>query len=179
MVYTDITTTTVIFVVICTLAIGGRSLFPASITRIPRLSIIFTLVAIIMTLSVSAMEYFNLAQGGKIILLPIIILTSLIDRLYRTIEDNGMKIAMHRLAWTALITVLCLPVIQFQALGHLILQYPESHFITLALFLLVSSYKGRQLINLPFIKLLAEPNNAKRKGKPTVRKSNKSEQHAP
>lgn len=163
MVYTDIVTTIVIFFVISSLAISGRSLFPTSLTRIPRLAIIFTLVALLLTFSASVMEYYDLGQGGRVVLLPIIILTSLVDRLYRTMEDKGVNIAMHRLIWTLIITLLCLPIIQFEELGHLIVRYPEGHLMTLALFLLIASYKGRQLINLPFIKWLAEPESKKTK----------------
>jgi len=163
-VYTNIVTTLTIFIVVISIAVAGRSLFPASLTRVPRLSIIFTLIAIILTMSVSVFNYFNIDQGGKIILLPIIILTSLVDRFYRTIDDRGIKIAIRRLVWTMMIALLCLPVIQFETLGHLILEYPELHLITLALFLLISLYKGKLLIHLPLIKILAEPENIKEKG---------------
>jgi len=164
-VYANIVTTLVIFLVVISLAIGGRSFFPTTLTRIPRLSIIFTLIAVILTLSVSVLNYFNIEQEGKIILLPIIILTSLVDRFYTTIENNGLKIALRRMVWTIFIAFLCLPVIQFELLGHLILQYPEIHFLTLALFLLISLYKGKHLINLPLLKMLAEPKITKKKTK--------------
>lgn len=175
MVYTDVLTTMLIFIVVSALAIGGRSLFPTSITRVPRLAIIFTLVAMILTFSASVMDYYELGQGGRIVLLPIIILTSLVDRLYRTIEDKGLTIAMHRLAWTVLISLLCLPVVQFESLGHVLLQYPEIHLMTLSLFLLISLYKGKQLINLPFVKWLAEPESKKKK---TSAKQNTDEANA-
>ena len=132
-------------------------LFP----RIARLSIVFTLIAIILTLSVSVLVFFDISQGEKIILLPVIILTNLTDRFYRTIEDQGIQIALHRMVWTIIIALLCLPVIQFETLGNLILQYPEIHFVTLSL-LLTSTYKGKQLINLPIIKLLSEPESLKK-----------------
>ena len=179
LVYTDPVTTAVIFVVVCFLAIAGRSLFPDDITRIPRLAIIFTLVAMIMTLSTSVLAYFDIGQGGKVILLPIIILTTLIDRLYRTIEDRGVTIAMRRLVWTLLLALICLPLIKFEALGHLFVAYPELHFITLALFLLISLYKGKQLVHLPFIRIFAEPDVPARKTRKKTKKSTtKTEQHA-
>lgn len=158
-VYADIMTTLVVFFVVIVLAISGRSFFPDSLTRIPRLSIIFTLIAIILTMSVSVLNFYNIDQSGKIILLPIIILTSLVDRFYRTIDDKGLTIALNRLAWTIFIALLCLPIIQFEKLGNLILQFPESHFFTLALFVWLSAYKGETLINLPLLKLFAEPSS--------------------
>ena len=104
-----------------------------------------------------------MTKEEKIILLPIIILTSLVDRFYNTIEDNGMKTAVIRMVWTVVIALLCLPIIQFETLGHLILQFPEIHLITLALFLLISLYKGKHFINLPIIKSLSEPEISKKK----------------
>lgn len=160
-VYTNVITMLTILIVVCSLAILGRSFFPPSITRIPRLSIIFTLVAVIIVFSVSMMEYFGLNQGGKVVLLPVIILTGLADRIYRTVEDKGVEVAMRRLIWTIIIALLCLPVMQFETLGHLILKYPEIHFTTLAMFMMISCYKGKQLLNLPLVKLLAEPGNTK------------------
>ena len=166
-VYNDLFTTAIIFFVVCSLAVVGRSLFPDSISRTPRLSIIFTLVAIVLVISVSVMDQFELNQSGKIILLPVVILTTLVDNLYRTIEERGMEIAMGRLLWTNIIMLLCLPVVQFEALGNLILKYPEVHLLTLASFLVISIYKGKQLIDIPIIRLLAEPKHTikKEKGK--------------
>jgi hypothetical protein len=163
LVYANFMTTVVIFFIVTSLAIAGRSIFPATLTRIPRLSIIFTLIAVILTMSVSILNYFDIDQGGKIILLPIIILTSLVDRFYRAIEDKGVKIALSRMAWTILIAILCLPIVQFSTLGHLILQYPEIHFTTLALFVIISMYKGKSLLNLPIFKMLAEPETTTKK----------------
>ena len=164
-VYADLISTLVVFIVISTLAIVGRSFFPSTITRAPRLSIIFTLVALIMAFSVSIMSHFGISQNDSVILLPIIILTSLVDRLYRTIEENGINIAIRRMIWTIIITLTCLPIIQFETLGHLVLQYPEIHLTTLGLFLLISTYKGKYIINLPVIKLLAEPDTVINKKK--------------
>jgi len=164
-VYANLITTLIVFLVVISLAIGGRSFFPTTLTRIPRLSIIFTLIAVILTMSVSVLSYFDIDEGGKVILLPIIILTSLVDRFYTTIENNGLKIALIRMVWTIIIAFLCLPIIQFETIGHLILQYPEVHFSTLALFLMLSMYKGKHLINLPLLKMLAEPKAIKKEKK--------------
>lgn len=171
LVYTDIVSTLGILLVICALAVGGRSIFPESISRIPRLAIIFTLVAIIISLLVSTLDYFGLQQKGRVVLLPTIILTSLIDRLYRTMEDKGMGIAMRRLAWTIFVTLLCLPVIQFKQLGNLMLHYPEAHLATLAMFLLISTYKGKQLIHLPVIRFLSEPESSNKRHDKTTREN--------
>ena len=76
-----------------------------------------------------------------------------------------MEIAMGRLLWTIIIMLLCLPVVQFEELGHLLLKYPEIHLMTLASFLVISIYKGKQLIDIPIIRLLAEPKQTNKKPK--------------
>ena len=162
LVYANIITTLIVFIVIVSLAVGGRSFFPTTLTRIPRLSILFTLIAVILTMSVSVLDYFNIEQGEKVILLPTIILTSLVDHFYRAIEDKGLKIATTRMVWTIFIALICLPIIQFETLGHFILQYPEIHLNTLALFLLISLYKGKHLIKLPIINFFSEPEVTKK-----------------
>lgn len=162
-VYANMMTTAVVFLVVILLAVWGRSMFPSSLNQVPRLSIIFTLIAIILTFSVSVLNFYDIDQGGKIILLPIIILTSLVDRLYRTIDERGIKIAMHRLSWTIVVTLVCLPVMRFETLGNLILEYPEIHFTTLAIILWISSYTGDKLIKLPVLKVFAEPKSKSKK----------------
>ena len=114
-------------------------------------------------MSVSVLNYFQINQSGNIVLLPVIILTSLVDRIYKTIDNNGLSIAINRLLWTFMIAFLCLPIIQFETLGQLILQYPEIHFTTLALILMISLYKGKHLVNLSFFKLFDEPETTKKK----------------
>lgn len=170
LVYADKLITAITFLVICSLAIAGRKIFPSTISRIPRLAIIFTLIASIMAFSVSVLVYLDIGQTGNVVLLPIIILTSMVDRLYRTIEENGFQIAMHRLVWTILITLVCVPVIQFESLGNLIVTHPEIHFVSLALFLLIAMYKGRQVMSLPIFSVFAEPKSPGKKKKKLSKK---------
>jgi len=155
--YADPYTTSLIFLITCSFAVMGRRLFPKNISHTPRLAIIFTLVSLIIASSVSILNFLNIAKGSTIILLPIIILTTLVDRIYRTQEDEGLEIAIRRLIWTIIISFLCLPIIQMEMLGNIVLKYPEIHLISLALFLLLSNYKGKKLINLAILKILAEP----------------------
>jgi len=161
LIYTDPYTTSLIFLITCSLAVIGRGLFPKNISHTPRLASIFTLVSLIIAGSVSILNFLNINEGSTIILLPIIILTTLVDRIYRTQEDDGLEIAIRRLFWTVVISFLCLPVIQMEMLGKIVLKYPEIHLISLALFLLLSNYKGKKLIQLPVIKILAEPEKKK------------------
>jgi hypothetical protein len=154
---------TVVVVVLIVIAVGfaSRSVMPSHMTRIPRLSIILTIVAIGMGFSVSIMDYFQLNPNPSIILLPIIILTNLVDRFYSTTDEHGFIASIYRLTWTFVVTAICFFVFIIEPLQHLVLSYPEIHFFTLAFILLISAYKGKKLSSLPYGKWLKEP---KRKG---------------
>ena len=109
-----------------------------------------------MVLSVSVLDYFDLNTSGHTILLPIVILTSLVDRFYSYWDTAGMHPAMIRLGVTVVIAMLCIPVLQNQALGQLLLRYPELHLFTAALMLGFSAYSRKKLTDFPALRLLGE-----------------------
>lgn len=166
-IYSDTITTVMMGAIVIALASIGRTIMPKSLTRVPRLSLIFTFVAMAMVLSVSVMDYFDLGSGAQSILLPIVILTSLVDRFYSYWDTTGMHPAMIRLAVTVFIAMLCVPVLQNQELGQLLLRYPEAHFFTAALMLGFSAYSRRKLTDFPALKLLGENKIKKLRAKPT------------
>jgi len=140
MTYAEKETTALILIITLTLVYFGRPTFHYEMSRTPRLSIIFTLVASSMVIGVSILNYFSLAADGHLILLPIVIITSLIDRFFSTVEKLGSHTAFIRLLWTIILTVLVLPVLQLSWLGGWVLRYPESHLITLSLLIMISYY---------------------------------------
>jgi len=140
MTYAEAVTTSLIIVVTLVLVYFGRPTFHHELSRTPRLSIIFTLVATSMVVGVSILDYFSLASDGHLVLLPIVIITSLIDRFYSAIEKFGHHTAIVRLVWTVILTLAVLPILQLEQLGGWIFLYPESHLFTLSLLILVSYY---------------------------------------
>jgi hypothetical protein len=156
MVYAEPVITAVVAAIVILLALIGRSLLPKTLPRPPRLSMIFTFVAMSMVLSVSILSYFSIDPGGNIILLPIIILASTVDRFYAYMDAAGTHAALLRLGVTLLIAVFCVPILQYDDLGTLVLTYPEMHFITAGLVLMFSGYKGRKLTDHRYLKLLGE-----------------------
>ncbi len=102
------------------------------------------------------MDYFSLIPEGHVILLPIAILTSLIDRLYKALDEEGVNIALRRLGWTAAVALGCYFILFQEHIGHLILAYPEIHLFTISMVLLLSGYKYNKLSDLPFFKWIAE-----------------------
>ncbi|MFW2372748.1 MAG: 7TM domain-containing protein [Gammaproteobacteria bacterium] len=143
--YNDWLTSLFTFSVVIIFSSMGRRLFPKQLARTPRLSIIFTLVAMSMALGVSIIDFAFPQADGYIVLLPIVILTSLIDNFYKTMEDKGIRLANISLFWTFIIALANLPIIAYAPLGHVFVQYPELHLLTLAGILMITSYQGSKL----------------------------------
>ena len=62
-----------------------------------------TLVALGIGASASLMEYLEVGFGGQLVLLPIVILASMVDRFYTLFDDKGLSTALIRLGWTLLL----------------------------------------------------------------------------
>lgn len=170
MIYAEMVPTLVIMAIIVTLALAGRAILPKSLSRVPRLSLLFTFVSLGMVFSISIMDYFELNHGGNIIMLPIIILVAIVDRIYSYMDDAGTHAALLRLSVTLLIAVLCIPIMKIDSIGRLVLAYPELHFITAALVLMVSLYKGKKPTDHRYLKLLGENKKEKKSKKKTADK---------
>lgn len=52
---------------------------------------------------------------------------------------------MMRLGWTIALAIFCLPIVQYEALGHTMTRFPELHLLTLAAILALSLYRGKKL----------------------------------
>lgn len=142
----DFFTTALTLSIVIFFVITGRLAFPKKMNRTPRLALIFTLVILSMGFAVSFIEFYYPSPEGFAVLLPVVILSSLTDNFYKSLDSLGKQVALIRLFWTAVITAFCLPFLRWDALGHYLVHFPELHLITLACVLLVTSYKGKQLV---------------------------------
>ena len=157
MVYADWITVLIIIAIVGIFGMTGRATLAEGLARTPRLIVVFTLVALSMPFAVSLMDYLNLNPDTSAVLLPIVILVSLIDRIYATQDESGFIVTLHRTAWTCLVAFLCFLLFQLEWLGQLVLLRPELHLFTLALILLLALYKGPMMIERPAFKWLREP----------------------
>jgi len=164
-IYVDWLTAVVIFAVVGVIALFGRSRLPGlKLTRAPRLTIVFALVALAMALAISLMAQFDLLTGTQVVLLPIVILTSLVDRIYAVADEQGLHTASIRLLWTGITALGCFFILSSEALGDLLVSYPELHLITIALVLALSAYKGPQLRQFAPMRWLSTPAKTTDKG---------------
>ena len=141
----------------------GLSVTPwLGLNRLARLTMVFTVVAIALIFSVSLMVYYGLAPDGNIVLLPIVILTFTIDRIYRLIDSEGFKIAVIRLIWTLIVAAMIAAILQMDLLGLWLLKYPEAHLVTIALVILISQYKGAMWLRVLGLHWMLEPPKTKK-----------------
>jgi hypothetical protein len=159
-IYADWLTVTVVVCLVTIIGIGGRSLLPEHMTRVPRLSIVLTIVAVAMVLSVSLMDFYNLNPTASVVLLPIIVMTSLVDRVYAIADEKGIAVAIYRLFWTCLVAVVCYMVFTIEVLRLFVIGHPEIHFFTLALILMSNAYKSKMLTAYTAFHWMREPKHS-------------------
>lgn len=161
LVYVPWQSASVVLMVVLFLGVVGRAAIPGQLSRVPRLSIVLTLVALGIGASASLMDYFEIGFGGQLVLLPIVILASLVDRFYAVFDEKGLRTALYRLGWTLVLAMLCIPVVRFEALGHTMVRYPELHLVTLAAILGLTLYNRSRLAQLPGFGWLNWPENTR------------------
>ncbi len=157
-VYVDWLTATLVFSLVIILGVAGRALLPGlELSRVPRLTVVFTLVAMLMTLVVSLLTYFDPSLDSAVVLLPIVILTTLIDRIYTVADENGLHIALLRLAWAIVAALVSLVILLQSQWGEWLLAYPEVHAVTITVIILLGRYRGKRLTDLRWLEWLREP----------------------
>jgi transglutaminase-like putative cysteine protease len=161
-VYNDWRTGIVVFVTVIVLGMVTRALLDRlKLLLVPRLSVILTLVALTIVFAVSALFYLSWAPTDAV-LLPMVILTMTVERFYLTSEEDSPRIAAQLLANTVLVAVCCYLVLRWQAVGRMLLVYPELHLVTIAVLILLGRYSGYRLSELMrFRDLVRQPGDAR------------------
>lgn len=162
-VYVDWPTAAAVFALVTVLGVSGRALLPnLELTRMVRLGVVFTLVAMVMALVISLLIHFEPSLDSSVALLPIVILTSLVDRIYAIADEHGPRIALFRLGWTIVAAFASMAVLLQTWWGEWLLAYPEMHAVTAAAIMLLGRYRGRRLVDLGWLTWLREPAPAKK-----------------
>lgn len=151
-------TAIIVLFLVTIIAVTIRAAMPdLNLQRTPRLAIVFTLVAMSMSIVVSGISYFDPAVDNTVTLLPLVILTMLVDRIYTVYDERGLHTATVRLAWTVIAAMISLSVLLQTHWGTWLVSYPEMHAITLAIIILIGLYHGPKLKDLPSFAWLKEP----------------------
>ncbi len=141
----DWLTAVVLFALVTGIGVAGRALMPGlAMSRTPRLSLVFVLVVASATLAISAMHLLETGVAAAGVLIPMVVLTTLTDRVYATADEQGLRTALVRLAWTAVVAALAFVVFLSDDLGQWLLRHPEVHLITAATMLVVTAFARRE-----------------------------------
>ena len=147
LVFADWKTGFIILVAALILGIATRYLIDGlKLLILPRLSIMLTLVVFCIVFGISALEYFRIAPGTQAVLLPMVILTMLVERFYITTQEDGARRGLAS-TWrarssSASAVIWCYAGKQWRSGSWRI---PEAHCFTVALLVLIGRYTGYQL----------------------------------
>jgi len=148
-VYNDWRSGVAIFIVVLLLGLVSRRILePLKLLLVPRLSIILTFVVMSMLLAVSAIDYFDWTQSSDAVLLPMVILTGTVERFYLTSEEDSSLFALELLGGTSLVAVFCYLILRWDRVGQFLLHFPEAHFFTVAVLVMLGRYSGYRLTEL-------------------------------
>jgi hypothetical protein len=157
-IYADLTTGIMILLVVMTVGLVGRSLLERlRLLMVPRLSIILTLVILCVVFGVSILYYFFPRISAQAVLLPMVILTILIERFHVTVDEDGLIYALQLAVGTVVVAILCYAVLGWEEVGAFVLRFPEAHFFTIAAFIMLGRYAGYRMTELWRFRDLVEP----------------------
>ncbi len=115
---------------------------------VPRLSIILTIVILCVVFGMSILYYLLPEVVTDAVLLPMVILTMLIERFYVTTEEDGLMYTVQLAAGTLLVAALVYAILAWNEVGQFVLVYPESHLFTIAVFIMLGRYAGYRITEL-------------------------------
>jgi transglutaminase-like putative cysteine protease len=148
-IFADWRTGIFVFAVVIAVGLVSRTFIDRlRLLMVPRLSVILTIVVFCIIFAISLLDYYRWTPGAQAVLLPMVILTMTIERFFVTTEEDGSAFALQLMAGTIFMAFCCYLVLRWQQVGTLLLTYPELHFATIAVLILIGRYTGYRLTEL-------------------------------
>ncbi len=162
-IYANWETGLAILIVVATTGLVGRFLLERlRLLMVPRLSIILTLVIMCVVFGVSLFDFIGATPGPQAVLLPMVIMTMLVERFYVSTEEDGLAFSVQLAVGTVAVAVMCYLMLASDDVGEFVLRYPEAHFFTIAVFIMLGRYAGYRLTELWRFRELVQPNETPR-----------------
>ena len=147
--YADWRTGGAVLAIVLVLGLAGRVLLDRlKLLMVPRLSIILTLAVLCVAAAISAFDYYRFTPSANAVILPLVVLTMLVERFYIRSEEDGLRSAIKLLGGTLVVGLCCLALLMWGDLGRLLLRFPETLLWVAAALLLVGRYSGYRLTEL-------------------------------
>jgi hypothetical protein len=137
---------TIIFII--TFGLGSLCrmlLIRLQLSTMARRGVIGTFIVSSLAIIISFSHSYGLAPTARHVLLPVAVMTIMIDRFFTIIQTEGNKTALTVLANSLAIAVCCFLVFAYTPLGEILLNFPEFELLIIALLILVGRYSGRSL----------------------------------
>ncbi len=148
-VYSDWRTGLIILSAALLLAFGGRALLDRlRLLMVPRLGLMLTVVVLCMVLAVSLLDSLMLTPTAQVVLLPLVILTMIVERFFVAVEEDGWFSGMKLAGQTLAVAVCCYALMRWETLGEFVLTYPEVHLLSIAGFIAIGRYTGYRVTEL-------------------------------
>jgi hypothetical protein len=148
-IYADWKTGLAVVLIVFTVGMLARlALERLRLLTVPRLSIILTVVIMCVVFGLSMLHYMMPVISAQVVLLPMIILTMLIERFHVSAEEDGLVHTVKLAAGTMFVAILCYLTLGSQRIGDVVLTYPELHLFTIASFIALGRYAGYRLTEL-------------------------------
>ncbi|MBN1806211.1 MAG: hypothetical protein JW837_13265 [Sedimentisphaerales bacterium] len=142
----DWRTGTVVFFIILSAGILSRLILnKLQLLMVARLSIILTLAVLCMVAAVSVLDYLSLTPSASAVVLPIVILTIMIERFNIIAEEDGLPNALKMFAATIFVAICCFLVMKVDWFGRIVLIFPEIQLFNIAILLSIGRYSGYRL----------------------------------
>lgn len=135
---------------------GRLTLERLRLLMVPRLAILLSLV--VLTVTLFALAARELGRSGLFagVVLPMVILTMLIERISITIAEEGLTEALWRAASSLLVAGAVYPVFRSELAGHLVFSFPELVIAVMGLLVWMGGYTGYRLADLLRFRTLLE-----------------------
>jgi len=98
-----------------------------------------------MVLAVAVLDYLSLTPSASAVVLPIVILTMMIERFNIIAEEDGLPNALKIFALTIFVAASCFLVMKVDWFGRTALIFPEVHLLNIAILILIGRYSGYRL----------------------------------
>jgi hypothetical protein len=156
--YADWRTGLVVFVAILGTGLYGRRVIDQlKLLMVSRLGLLLTLVVLSMTLAISALDYWGLTPSARAALLPMVIMTMMIERFHIACEEDGFRNGCRVFAGTLFVAACCMALMVWESLGAMALRFPEAQLFVAAGLILTGRYTGYRLSELARFRGLANP----------------------
>jgi hypothetical protein len=137
--------------------------------QVPRVSALLTLLVVLLVAGIWAGSHLGLLATIDDTLLPLVILTHLVERFWTVETEDGTAASFKTLAGTFVVAVTVSVALSPQDVGTWMLRYPETTGVVLACQLLLGRYTGYRLSELyRFDELLIEEGPAQKGTGPVI-----------